>query len=112
MIGEKELSVMKPDAVLVNTCRGKVVDEKALYNALTEKKIAGCGLDVLEQEPPAPDNPLPGLENAIITPHAAWYSETSIRRLKEQGMDEIVRILNGKRPRYAVNPEVLAASVD
>ncbi len=108
MIGEQELSMMKPDAVLVNTCRGKVVDEKALYTALTEKKIAGCGLDVLEKEPPAPDNPLWGLDNAIITPHTAWYSETSVRRLKEQGMDEVVRVLNGKRPRYAVNPEILA----
>jgi len=108
MIGEKELSMMKPDAVLVNTCRGKVVDEKALYTALTEKTIAGCGLDVLEKEPPAFDNPLLGLDNAIVTPHTAWYSETSVQRLKEQGMNEVVRVLNCKRPRYAVNPEVLA----
>lgn len=107
MIGEHELSKMKPEAVLVNTCRGKVVEEKALYTALTTGTIAGCGLDVLEREPPSPDNPLLKLDNAVVTPHAAWYSEKSIQRLKEQGMDEVVRVLNGKRPWYAVNPEVL-----
>jgi D-3-phosphoglycerate dehydrogenase len=98
MIGEHELSIMKPEAVLVNTCRGKIVEEKALYEALTTGRIAGCGLDVLEIEPPAPDNPLLKLNNALVTPHAA----------KEQGMDEVVRVLNGKRPWYIVNPEVLA----
>ncbi len=112
MIGENQLSSMKQDAILINTCRGKVVDEKALYAALIDNKIAGCGLDVLEREPPSSDNPLLGLDNAIVTPHTAWYSEISIRRLKEQGMDEVVRVLNGKRPWYAVNPEVLARGGD
>ena len=107
MIGASELRIMKRDAVLVNTCRGKVVDGNALYGALTWGIIAGAGLDVLEEEPPPPRNPLLHLQNCIVTPHAAWYSERSLHRLKEQGMDEVIRVLNGGRPRFAVNPEAL-----
>ncbi|MEE8591336.1 MAG: C-terminal binding protein [Spirochaetia bacterium] len=107
MIGDRELAVFKPGAVLINTCRGKVVDEQALYRALSSSRLAGAGLDVLETEPPDADNPLLTCSNAIITPHAAWYSEQSTERLKEQGMEEVVRVLNGARPRYVVNPEVL-----
>ncbi|MFW6181127.1 MAG: C-terminal binding protein [Spirochaetota bacterium] len=107
MIGERELGLMKPGAVLVNTCRGKVVDTAALLQALRKGRLGGVGLDVLESEPPGPGHPLLNLPNAVVTPHAAWYSERTTQRLKEQGMDEVVRVLNGKRPRYIVNPEVL-----
>jgi D-3-phosphoglycerate dehydrogenase len=107
MIGERELGLLKPGAVLINTCRGKVVEEQALYRALQSGRLAGAGLDVLECEPPAADNPLLLCGNAIVTPHAAWYSEQSTERLKEQGMEEVVRVLNGARPRYVVNPQVL-----
>jgi D-3-phosphoglycerate dehydrogenase len=65
-------------------------------------------VDVLEKEPPEKDNPLLSCENIIVTPHTAWYSEESMERVKNQGMGEVVRVLNGKRPRYIVNPEVLA----
>lgn len=108
MIGDKEFAIMKKEAIITNTCRGKVIDEKSLYNALMNKTIAGAGVDVLEKEPPEKDNPLLNCENIIVTPHAAWYSEESMERLKNQGMDEVVRVLNGKRSRYIVNPEVLA----
>jgi D-3-phosphoglycerate dehydrogenase len=107
MIGTRELHLMKRDAVLVNTCRGMVVDQKSLYDALSDGIIAGAGLDVLEAEPPERTNPLFHCPNCIVTPHVAWYSEQSLERLKGQGMDEVVRVLNGERPRYAVNPEVL-----
>jgi len=107
MIGEEEFKKMKREAVIVNTCRGKVIDEKALYNALKKTIIAGGGVDVLEKEPPDPDNPLLSMENLIVTPHVAWYSENSIERLKNLGMDEVIRVLAGKRPRFIVNPEVL-----
>jgi D-3-phosphoglycerate dehydrogenase len=107
MIGERELALLKPGAVLINTCRGKVVKEQALYGALQSGRLSGAGLDVLESEPPTADNPLLLCSNAIITPHAAWYSEQSTDRLKEQGMEEVVRVLNGARPRYVVNPQVL-----
>jgi D-3-phosphoglycerate dehydrogenase len=107
MIGDNQLEILKPGSVLINTCRGKVVDEKALYRALQSGRLSGAGLDVLETEPPAADNPILSCANAIVTPHAAWYSEQSTRRLKEQGMEEVIRVLNGARPRYIVNPEVL-----
>ena len=107
MIGAKELSLMKDGAILINTCRGKVVDGRALFNALNAGTIAGAGVDVLEKEPPDPDDPLLTCKNLIVTPHAAWYSEESLERLKVIGMDEVVRVLNGKRPRFVVNPEVL-----
>jgi len=107
MIGQRELECLKPTAVLINTCRGRVVEEQALYQALQSDSLAAAGLDVLESEPPPADNPLLNCSKAIITPHTAWYSEQSTERLKEQGMDEVVRVLNGFRPRYAVNPEAL-----
>jgi D-3-phosphoglycerate dehydrogenase len=107
MIGQRELESLKPGAVLINTCRGRIVEEQALYRALQSGRLAGAGLDVLESEPPAADNPLLSCSSAIVTPHAAWYSEQSTERLKEQGMEEVIRVLNGARPRYAVNLEVL-----
>ncbi len=107
MISAKELTLLKKEAVLINTCRGKVIDEKALCHALKNNIIAGAGLDVLEKEPPDKDNPILSLSNAIVTPHAAWYTEESLERLKVQGMDEVIRVLNGGRPRNVVNPEVL-----
>jgi len=107
MIGEKELAMMKREAVLINTCRGKVIDEKSLYNALEKYIISGAGVDVLETEPPDKENPLLQCRHCIVTPHVSWYTESSMETLKNQGMDEVVRVLNGKRPRYIVNPEVL-----
>jgi D-3-phosphoglycerate dehydrogenase len=107
MIGQRELELLGPGAVLINTCRGKVVEEQALYNALQSGRLAGAGLDVLENEPPSADNPLLHCSTAIVTPHAAWYSEQSTERLREQGMQEVIRVLNGERPRYIVNPEAL-----
>ena len=106
MIDEKALAAMKKRAVIVNTARGHIIDEKALVNALKKGTIAGAGLDVLQQEPPTPDEPLLSLDNVIVTPHIAWYSEESFVRDMEQGMDELIRVVNGKRPSYIVNPEI------
>lgn len=106
MFGTEEFKKMKKQAFLINTCRGKVVDGKALVKALEEGEIAGAGVDVLEKEPPDPKDPLLNCEKLIVTPHAAWYSEESLDRLKNYGMDEVVRVLNGKRSRFVVNPEV------
>jgi D-3-phosphoglycerate dehydrogenase len=106
MIDKQALGVMKKQAVIVNTARGHIIDEEALFQALKEGSIAGAGLDVLQQEPPTHDEPLLALDNVIITPHIAWYSEESFVRDMEQGMDELIRVLNGQRPRYIVNPEI------
>jgi D-3-phosphoglycerate dehydrogenase len=106
MIDEDALAAMKQRAVIVNTARGHIIDEKALVNALKNGTIAGAGLDVLQQEPPTQDEPLLSLDNVIVTPHIAWYSEESFVRDMEQGMDELIRVVNGQRPRYIVNPEI------
>jgi D-3-phosphoglycerate dehydrogenase len=106
MIDASALSLMKPQAVLVNTSRGPIVDEQALCRALEQGTIAGAGIDVLEQEPPGVDSPLLKLDNALVTPHIAWYSEESHVADMVQGMDELVGVLNGHRPRFVVNPEI------
>jgi len=92
--------------VLINTARGLIIDENALIDALKTGKIGGAGLDVLSQEPPGADNELFRLENAIVTPHVAWYSEESFKNAMAQSMDEVVRVLGGRRPLHPVNPEV------
>jgi D-3-phosphoglycerate dehydrogenase len=106
MIDAHALERMKPQAVLVNTSRGPIVDEQALCQALEAGTIAGAGIDVLEHEPPPPDSPLLSLDNALVTPHIAWYSEESHEADMIQGMDELVRVLTGRRPRFVVNPEI------
>jgi D-3-phosphoglycerate dehydrogenase len=78
MFGEAQFRAMKPTAYFVNTSRGGTVDERALTRALREGWIAGAGLDVLDQEPPDPSNPLPGLPKALFTPYTAGYSEDSM----------------------------------
>lgn len=107
MIGEKELKMMKQDAILINVSRGAVIDEKALYKALKEKWISAAGLDVLEKEPTEKDNPMLKLDNAIITPHMAWYSQSSLTEIQEKAAEEALRVLSGELPRNLVNKEVL-----
>ena len=105
-IGEDELRKMKKTAFLINTARGPIVDEEALYRALKEGWIAGAGLDVLEVEPPKEDNPLIGLENTVITPHYASYTEESSREVRVKAAENIVQTITEGRPKYPVNPEV------
>ncbi|MEM7129727.1 MAG: C-terminal binding protein [Chloroflexota bacterium] len=110
LIGEKELREMKPSAFLINTSRGDIVDEDALLKALEEGWIAGAALDVLWDEPPPPDHPLLQMDNVIITPHAAFYSETAIEELAERAAIHVVQVLTGEEPNHLVNPEVFERS--
>ena len=107
IIGERDFRKMKASAYFINTGRGKVVDEKALIRALQEGWIAGAGLDVQEQEPPAPDNPLRKMENVVLTPHYASASERGgVERFKKAGR-QLVTILSGRWPDDGlVNPAV------
>ncbi|HGJ65833.1 TPA: C-terminal binding protein [bacterium] len=107
MIGKDHLKKMKKSAFLINTARGAIIDESALYGALKAGLIAGAGVDVLEQEPPSPDNPLFKLDNFIITPHSAFYSEDSNKLLSLETTRAVVAVLKGGQPRSLVNPEVL-----
>jgi len=105
MIGARELSQMKPGAILVNTCRGPVVDENALYEALKGKRLAGAGLDVLVEEPPAKNHPLFALPNVTLTPHSAgptWENWTARFR---NGFDNIERVAAGRKPLWVI-PEL------
>jgi len=117
LIGERELRRMKPTAILVNTARGPIVSDEALYRALSENWIAGAGLDDIEEEPAklldwTPENPLFRLDNVIITPHAAYYSEEAIRTVREFAAHEVVRVLTGQPPLSPVNDAALAAVDD
>ncbi|HUV08587.1 MAG TPA: C-terminal binding protein [Spirochaetia bacterium] len=107
LIGKEELAMMKTTAFLVNTARGKLVDGRALYGALQGGRIAGAGLDVLEKEPPEPDDPLLSLESVCFTPHFAYYSDQSIVRLRTVTAESVIQVLNGRMPRSVVNRAVL-----
>jgi D-3-phosphoglycerate dehydrogenase len=107
MIGEKELRSMKREAILINVSRGGIIDEKALYKALKERWISGAGLDVLEVEPPSKDNPLLRLDNVIITPHMAWYSNKSLDEIRRKAAEEVARALSGQIPMNLVNRDML-----
>ena len=106
LIGEKELKQMKPTAYFINTSRGPVVDEAAIIKALQENWIAGAGLDVFEKEPIDADNPLLKLDNAIVTPHSAFYSDASARQVKIRVGQEIASVLTGHWPKNVVNKGV------
>ena len=98
---------MKNDALFINTGRGTTVDEEALINALQNEWIAGAGLDVLETEPPSPDNPLLKMDNVIITPHVASASLRMGPETRRRVGQELTLVLSGRWPRTCVNPHVL-----
>ena len=103
MIDYEKLSAMKPSAYLINTARGTIVDEAALVEVLTEGKIAGAALDVYEQEPPDPSNPLFKLENTVVMPHVASLTEECMDRMALHSAQGIHEVLSGKRPTWPVN---------
>lgn len=98
---------MKSTAILVNTARGSLVDEAALIEALREGQIAGAGLDVLEQEPPKPDNPLLTMDNVVVTPHVASATTRMRPESRRRAGREVAMVLRGRWPMSCVNPTVL-----
>lgn len=108
LIDAPQLALMKPSACLINTSRGGLVCEAALVKALKEGRIAGAGLDVLEKEPPDPANPLLQMKNVILTPHASFYSQESLRELHVKAATAVATVLVGKVPEDVVNTDVLA----
>lgn len=103
LIGEKEIELMKPNAILVNTTRGFIVDENALYHALAEHKIAGAALDVVAEEPIRGDNPLIKLENVMLTPHCGGYTTEANARGYMECADIIIDFAQGRYPKTAAN---------
>jgi len=104
LIGEKELKTMKKSAILINTSRGPVVEEKALIKALKEGWIAGAGLDVYEKEPISPDNPLLTLDNAVLTPHIGGATKECEERIVNAAVENTIRVLKAEKPLYPVTP--------
>ena len=105
LIGERELGLMKKTAILINTCRGPVVDEVALYKALRDETIMGAGLDVMVEEPPKPDHELFSLQNAIFSPHSAGPTWDNHPKRWRNAFDNCERVARGQRPFWIV-PEL------
>jgi phosphoglycerate dehydrogenase-like enzyme len=105
LIGERELGLMKPTAFLINTCRGPVVDEDALLDALRARRIAGAGLDVMTEEPPLANHPLFALENVTITPHTAGPTWENWAKAFRNAFDNVQRVAAGGTPMWII-PEL------
>jgi D-3-phosphoglycerate dehydrogenase len=103
LIGEKEIEVMKNGCVLINTSQGKVIDEKALINALKSRKLSYAGLDVFEQEPLQKDNPLFKLDNTVLSPHIGFHTVEAAKKCTDICIDNIVKFLEG-RPQNLCQP--------
>jgi phosphoglycerate dehydrogenase-like enzyme len=111
MINEETLRLMRRDAILINTCRGPVVDEDAVARALAERRIWGYGADVYEVEPPPPGHPLFGRDDVILTPHSAAQTEEGLRNMATTIAQEVVGVLRGNRPTNPVNePDVVEST--
>lgn len=106
LINESRLSLMKPTAYLINTSRGGIVDDGALYRALAGGRLAGAALDVFETEPPQTDLPLFGLDNVLVTPHMAAMTDLALVNMAVDVSTGILDVLSGRRPQYLANPEV------
>ena len=107
LIGAPELGLMKADAILINTCRGPVVDEQALIAALQAGQILGAGLDVTEQEPVDSQSPLLQMPNVVVTPHMASASDWAGAERRRRPAQEVAAVVTGHRPRAVWNPAVL-----
>ncbi|MGA2613978.1 MAG: C-terminal binding protein [Spirochaetia bacterium] len=103
MFGERQLKIMKSTAFLINTARGAIVDENALYEALKAGIIAGAGLDALIVEEPNSKNPLFELDNVIVTPHVAFYSKTALRNMHRMAVQTAIKVLMGEIPDNVLN---------
>jgi phosphoglycerate dehydrogenase-like enzyme len=110
LIGAEALAKMKPTSYLINVARGPIVDEKALIDVLQKRRIAGAGLDVFEQEPVDPANPLLTMDNVIVTPHSLCWTDECFHNMASTGLRSIVDALNGRIPEFLVNRAVLQHS--
>jgi D-3-phosphoglycerate dehydrogenase len=106
LVGARLLALMKPTAIIINTARGEVIDEAALTAALVAGRLAGAGLDVMTEEPPAADHPLLGLEQVVFTPHVATITDVAYRRMCVEVATQVARLLRGEPPdaEFVKNP--------
>ena len=106
LISRHAIRALKPGAILINTSRGPLVDEAALVEALGDGHLGGAGIDVYDPQPPAPDHPLYGFDQVVLTPHVASFTVEGRRRMGMTVVEDVLRALRGERPEYLVNPEV------
>ena len=112
MIGAAQYALMRPDAYFITTARGGIHDEAALAEALADRRIAGAGLDVWAKEPPDPDHPLLRFDNVLVSPHTAGVTHESRREMGRYAAEQMLAVLDGKRPPRLINPEVWEAYRD
>lgn len=112
MIGAAQYALMRPDAYFITTARGGIHDEAALAEALAARRIAGAGLDVWAKEPPEPDHPLLRFDNVLVSPHTAGVTHESRREMGRYAAEQMLAVLDGKRPPRLINPEVWDAYRD
>jgi D-3-phosphoglycerate dehydrogenase len=110
LFNAQAFKLMKPEALLINTARGPLIDGEALAHALDEGRLGGAALDVMPVEPPPADSPLLGRDNVILTPHTAFYSEESLLDLQTKAARDVAQVLSGRTPAYPVNPQVLKSN--
>jgi len=108
LLNAERLRLMKPSAYLVNVARGPIIDEPALIECLAQGRIAGAGLDVFEQEPPDPSNPLLTMDNVIPTPHCLCWTDSFSASVGRDAISGIIDVLNGRLPPFVVNAEAKA----
>ena len=108
LISAARIARMKPSAYLINVARGPVVDERALYEALAARRIAGAGLDVFEEEPTPASNPILKLDNVIVSPHALAWTDELFGNIAKSAIGALQAVQAGRRPEFLVNPEALA----
>jgi len=111
LMGRAQFELMKPGAFFINTSRGEVVQETALVDALKNRKIAGAGLDVFENEPPEVNNPLFKIQHVIATPHSAALTREVVALLAQGSAENVLNVLGGKPPSYSPNWDIVQAKI-
>jgi D-3-phosphoglycerate dehydrogenase len=109
LVNAERLALMRPTAFLINTARGPIVDQQALTTVLRERRIAGAGLDVLDSEPPDPNDPILKLDNVILTPHALCWTDQCFAGIGAADVKAVIDIQHGREPRLVVNQALLAS---
>jgi phosphoglycerate dehydrogenase-like enzyme len=107
LVNARRIGLMKPTAYLINTARGPIVDQKALTEALQNRRIQGAGLDVFEQEPISDDDPLLTLDNVIVTPHSICWTDECFDGNAKSACTSIINVASGEIPSYVVNRDVI-----
>jgi len=107
LLNAPRLALMKPTAYVINIARGPIIDQQALTSALQQKHLAGAGLDVFEQEPVDPADPLLSLDNVIVAPHALAWTDELLRGVGTSAIESLLAVAAGKLPKYVINRDVV-----